>query len=158
MDGVSAAATIIAIVQAAGMLFQVGKAFHETFIGNESPQRAKDSTARVASIDEFLVQIELFKSVKVDYPAPIISTTATNPGPDLDTVLGECKLQLKRLQKKLAKMGIPPDANKLRKFWGTLKQRLNESDFAQIDATITILLQQLTLYISVVQVELTRHG
>jgi hypothetical protein len=149
MDGVSTAASIIAIVQAAGMLIKVGKAFHETFISNESPRRVED---RVASIEEFLAQIELFKAVKVGYPAE------SESGRNLDEVLQQCRDQLWRLQDKLAKMGVPRNSSKFKKFVGAIKQRLNESEFAQIDDAIKMLLHRLTLFISYAQFQLTLHG
>lgn len=150
MDPVSSAASIIAIVQAAGMLFQVAKAFHETFISKEIPQRAQDSSARVASIEEFILQIQLFKAVKTIYPAA--------SGANIDGVLVRCEEQLQRLQKKMGKLGLPANASGFRKFVVAIKQKVNETEFAQIDAAITILLQQLTLYISMAQLQLTLQG
>ncbi|KAI0127221.1 hypothetical protein BJ170DRAFT_683068 [Xylariales sp. AK1849] len=172
MDPISSAASLIALVQAGGMLLKVGKAFHETFISKDH-LRVEDSIARVASIQEFIQKIELFKAVRaISSPKATVTSHAhvglrssaeasqgsIPSGQGLDGILDICGMQLERLQKKVAKMAVAPDANKYKRFVGAIKQKLNEPEFAQIDTTITILLQQLTLCISVAQYELAIHG
>ncbi|KAI1860869.1 uncharacterized protein JN550_011184 [Neoarthrinium moseri] len=171
MDGVSSVASIIAIVQAGGMLLQVGKAFHETFISKDNDHRAEHSSLQVASIEEFIEKIELFQVVKTISPqvsltgkpqnptlstATTASTAATAPG--LDTVLEQCKIQLRRLQDKVKKFRVPPGAGRLKRLVKTIKMKMDEAEFAQIDANITILLQQLTLYMSLVKFQISNEG
>jgi hypothetical protein len=178
MDGVSAAASAIAIVQAAGMLMQVGKAFHETFISKDYDHRAEDAALRVASINEFIQKIELFQAVKLissgqgvnkgsTSTAGSLSTVAgtsqsSNPNslasPGLDTTLVKCEEQLQRLQAKVKKMVVPKGASKFKRFTGAVRLKLNEPEFAQIESTITIMLQQLTLLISLAQFQLSQNG
>ncbi|KAK9423774.1 hypothetical protein SUNI508_03790 [Seiridium unicorne] len=180
MDGVSAAASAIAIVQAAGMLLQVGKAFHETFISKDYDHRAEDAALRVASINEFIQKIELFQAVKViASPPPTVTSTPTSstattialtpistPGTSvgssatlgLDGILVECKEQLRRLQGKVHKMVVPKGASKLKRFVGAVRMKMNEPEFAQIESTITVMLQQLTLFISLAQIQFSQES
>lgn len=160
MDGVSAVASVIALVQAGGMLLQVGKAFHETFISKDNDHRAEDAALRVASIGEFIQKIELFQAVKLitapsTQPALGASTTLQ---PGLDHTLEQCREQLRRLQEKTQKMLVPKDASKLKRFVTAVRLKLNEAEFAQIEAANTLMLQQLTLFMALAQFQLSQQG
>lgn len=174
MDGVSAAASVIALVQAGGMLLKVGKAFHETFISKDNDHRADDASLRVASTEEFIQKIELFQAIKLISSPTITSSAPTSgqhataisatpgtgpnspPQPGIDHVLKNCKEQLSRLQVKVRKMIVPRDAKKFKRLVGAVRLKLNEPEFAQIDATIMLLLQQLTFFMTMAQFQLSQ--
>jgi hypothetical protein len=169
MDGVSAFASLVAVVQAGGLLLQVGQAFHQTFISKENNDRAKYQDGRVATIEEFIQKIQLFEDIKVKTPADGQSTTqsststngnmplaATDSGPQLDDLLHKCKKYLTRLQDKSRKMVVPPSASKLKRFIGNIKQTMNQSEFAQVDSEISCMLQELGLFISLRILEISQ--
>ncbi|KAH6660881.1 hypothetical protein BKA67DRAFT_654034 [Truncatella angustata] len=180
MDVISATASLVALVQAGGMLLQVGKAFHETFISKDNDDRAEDAAARIASITEFMQKIELFQAVKLKMSPSVSSIGAPSAVPgsaiasspasgaanvsnapvqqDLDPLLKQCKAQLLRLHKKVQKMIVPGQASKMMRFWGAIRLKMKESEFAQIEATITTMLQQLSIFISLAQVRLSQQS
>lgn len=161
MDGISAAASVIAIVQAGGLLWQVGKAFHETFITKDNDLRGDDAALRVASIGEFIQKIELFQAVKL-ISSPNVSglaTPSTSAPPNrqgLDSTLDQCKDQLQRLQVKAQKMVVPKDASKMKRFTKAIRLKLNDPEFAQIESTVSVMLQQLGLLISMANFKLSQ--
>ncbi|ETS75869.1 hypothetical protein PFICI_12813 [Pestalotiopsis fici W106-1] len=161
MDGVSAAASAIAIVQAAGMLHVVGKSFWDTFISKDNEDRGGDATARVASIDEFIQKIKLLQfATAATPPAPpeggggpaVLANAVTVSG--LGGTLTQCEAQLASLRKKVAKMTLPAGVNKWKRFVATVRIKLNETEFPHLESTIGTLLTQLELIISLAHYEL----
>ncbi|KAK6220886.1 hypothetical protein LQW54_001806 [Pestalotiopsis sp. IQ-011] len=82
MDGVSAAASAIAIVQAAGMLGTVAKSFYDIFISKDKDTRGNDAAERVKSVERFIEKIKVLQlavGTSPQQPAPANNATVA-PG------------------------------------------------------------------------------
>lgn len=172
MDGLSAVASIIALVQAGGMVLQVGKVFHDTFVSKDFDDKSEAQAARVANIDEFIRAIEFFKHEKGKNLTSTCSTTAqatvadgntsvpqatSGSGAALDALLDSCRGHLEQLQKKIRKMAAPANASKLKRFIRNIKQAMDSAEVSQIDVAITSLMQELNLFISLQVARLTQQ-
>lgn len=173
MDGLSAAASAIAIVQAASALGVVAKAFYDTFISKDNVDRGGEATERVASITNFISKIELLRGTAAPAPAPAPASASPQPGSSpaesnaqsiignlvvdsgLDGTLQQCERQLTKLRKKAEKMTLPVGANKFKIFKARIRIKLNETEFDSLEITITTLLQQLTLVSVLINIKLS---
>ncbi|KAI0159295.1 hypothetical protein BJ166DRAFT_499303 [Pestalotiopsis sp. NC0098] len=168
MDGLSAAASAIAIVQAAGALGVVARAFYDTFISKDNQDRGTDTAKRVESIGEFIKKIKELQLAAARSPTqPVAANNAAGPRSavaaaaaagttqnaasnavdelGLVQTLKQCEDQLQILAKKVQKMTAPQGANQWKQFMKKIRLKLNEPEFAYFEAIITTLLQKLTL-------------
>lgn len=167
MDGISAAASAIAIVQAAGALGVVARAFYDTFISKDNQDRGNDAAQRVESVAEFIQKIKDLQLAAASSPQPAVANNAAGPGSvivaaaaaagtpnaasdavdqlGLGQTLKQCEDQLQTLRKKIQKMTAPQGANQWKQFIKKVRAKLSEPEFAYFEAIITTLLQKLTL-------------
>lgn len=162
MDGVAAAAGGIAVIQAAGALGVVARAFYDAFI-EDSKDRSSDATASVEIIVTFLDKIETFQlTVKAFPPLPAAQSNTTGPSSviaeagtthfaagdavsqlGLDHSLKLCEELLQNLRMKVQKMKVMEGA-KLPQYF----IQLFKPETAQSEAIITTLLTQLNVFVS----------
>jgi hypothetical protein len=157
MDGLSTAASVIAVVQAAGALAVVAKAFYATFISKDNEDRGGDASDRVTGIEEFIRMIRMLQGAAASSPGQTgSSSSAGNAGtigntaisPNLSHILQQCENQLTELRKKANKMKLPPGASRTKRFRAMIRIKFNEADFAPLDTSILALLHELNLITS----------
>jgi hypothetical protein len=141
MDGVSAAASIVALVTVA---LQSASAIHAVVSGiRNGPEQVSQLILALESLNGVLQQLSRLQTIRQDGSREDLS--------DLENLMGSCVKDINRFRRMLAKLQHVPADKTLGRAWKQVKPILHKEEFREMRQTIHDYISRLNLQLNIIQ-------
>jgi hypothetical protein len=146
MDGVSAAASIIALVTVA---LQSASAIHAVVSGiRDGPEQVSQLILALEGLNGVLQQLSRLQALRQDGNREDLS--------DLENLMGSCVKDIDRFRRMLAKLQHVHADKTLGRAWKQVKSILHKEEFREMRQTMNDYVSRLNLQLNIVQRYITR--